>query len=429
MRFCQLTLGFRPAALLALLAFGLAGCVKPEDGRQRLLFAFWGSTKRLEVERQIVRAFEEKHPDIDVEILAIGARYAEKIQAMMVGGVAPDVLFVDISSYPEWASRGVLKDLTPLVEELDAAYDVMPVPERAFRYRGRYYAVPVNCHGLVTFYNADILEEAGIDLPAEGFSYADLEAWAPRLAKRSGNPNAPTDFAIVLPRPYMIFWAFGATLFDDPEEPTQVTLDSTPTREALAYLQRLVGKGYAAPADVVMDHGTFELFRDGKAAFMITGRWVSSDLVGQTDFEWDVLPPPAGIAGRPTSHGGTGIAISSQTKRLDAAEKFVRFYTSPESVWMSTEAGRTAPVYRTLAESPRFLAMAPPQSMHRFVETMEEDSARIWLFGPGSSEVNEIFRNWIDPAVNNPGTPVEPIIRSATQELERWLDQQQKEQP
>jgi len=413
-----------PATLLCL-ALGFSGCTRRESGQIRIQFSIWGSVEQMAVEREIVADFEAAYPGIKVDLLPVGARYNEKIQAMMVGRVAPDVLMVEMTQYFEWASRGVLLDVTTLLEALAEETPLMPVPHRAFLHRGRAFAIPVNCHGPVMFYNRDVLDAADIRLPpAEELTWEWIESVSPHLSRRAGTPDAPTDYALILPSPMVLLWAWGASLFDNSSEPTRVTVHSPEAAGALEFIRRMIRRQYAVPPDIAADQGTFQLFRDGRIAFYFDGRWRTPDFAGQTDFNWDVVPMPAGPARRITQHGGTGLAIAEQSRHPEAAKTFLRFYASRSGAERVMRGGRNVPVYRELAFGDEFLSLRPPESMRHFAETMEAGASETLLYAPGSSEVASIVFGRVEQAIARRGLPLEHILSGMEQELNRWLSRQ-----
>lgn len=401
------------------------GCVPQRDGGVLLRFAFWGSNEQQEIEQRIVKAFEEKNPGVHVELVPIGyARYAEKMQAMMVGRIAPDVLMVDMHQYLEWAARGALLDLTKDVEALTADNPLMPLPAMAFNDDGRFFAMPVNCNGYAMYCNLDALKKAGVS-PDELRTWADVQRVAPRLSRRAGNPDAPTDYAMLMPPPLIALWAYGGQIFDNLANPTKVTVNSPETRAALEFLRSVNQSGSAVPPDVSADQGTYQLFRDGKVALYFDGRWRTPDFDGKTDFAWDVVPVPAGPAGQVTLHGGTGMAVSKDSRHKEVARKFVRFYAS-QGLAIGSAGGRLVPVYREAAYGEEFLKLRPPENIQVFAETMEADKSRLAAYTAGASQVRDIFGARVEQALSERKRPIDDIVQGLEDDLNRWLKRQKQ---
>ncbi len=413
-------MALRIALLLALAVLG--GCQRADDGVVHLQFSIWGSPLRQEVERSIVAEFERTHPNVKIDLLAIGSRYGEKLQAMMVGNVAPDIIMVEMVQSFEWASRGVLLDLTDDMRAITADETLMPIPAKAFGHGGRFYSLPVNCHGYVMYYNEDALARAGVELPTGGATWDWIESVAPRLSRRNGDPDAPTDYALLLPPPFIFFWQHGASLFDDAFAPTRVTVNSPESAAAIEFLRRMEASGYAVPPDVVSEQGTYELFRDGRVAFFFTGRSATTDLYGNTDFEWDVAPMPAGPVSGMTMHGGTGLAVSRGSRHPEEAREFVRFFASRRGAEIAMRGRRYVPVFRDLAYGPEFLALRPPESVRVYSETMEAGAAETVLYAPGAEAVANIFYGRMQQAMSQPELPASQVLKGMEEDLQRWLD-------
>ncbi len=415
-------------SLLAL-TLCLIGCKRPDHGQTEIQYSFWGSTKQMEVEKRVIDAFEKANPDIRVRMLPVGMRYTEKIQAMMIGNVAPDVIMVELTVYDEWASRGVLTDVTELAGTLWEEDPLMPSAEKIFERNGRYFAIPVNAHGLVLYMNLDALKQAGVSIPADGWSWAEILALGPKLSRRNGNPDAPTDFLMLMPHPSILFFACGGKMFDDPAHPTTVTVDSQESRDAFQMMRDFYQSGYVVPSDVSNAEGTYQLFRDGRIAFYLSGRWATPELAGQTDFDWDVIKIPSGPNGAVTVLGGTALAVWSGSRHSGAAKRFIEFYASEEGVRIVTQGGRYVPVSRGAAFGEEFLSLRPPDSMRRFSETMETGAGQIFLYAPGQAQVTRIFEGRVSQALNLPQVSTKDVVTGLDRDLKRWLDRRDRRTP
>lgn len=413
---------------LALAAFAGGGCVVREDESvTRLRFTIWGTPAQLKIEQEIVRAFEAANPGIHVEVIAMGSqRYQEKLQAMMVGNVAPDVLIANHSMYDDWAVRGALADLTDLQREIQADLTLMPGAREVFERDGHFFGLPVNAHGFVTFVNLDAFAAAGIPVPDEGFTWEQIDQFGLRLSRRFGDPKAPTEYAMVAPG-YLhpLLAELGGSFFDDPYHPTRATVDSPEGAAWFEWLRRLEDSGYSAPRSLIPpDLVTYDLFRDQRVALYFIGRWQVPDLAGRTKFRWDVRPFPAGPKGRVTWHGGTIICVSAKTAHAEAARTFARFYAGREGQRIAMRGGRYVPVYRELARSPEFLDLRPPDSPQYFVDTMEEGTATSWLYAPGVEDVWRLANSRIEEALANRSITAQEAARRLAGDFERWLQRQ-----
>ncbi|NJK91867.1 MAG: extracellular solute-binding protein [Blastochloris sp.] len=343
---------------------------------------------------------------------------------MLVGQSAPDVIMTEMSQYAEWSARGALLDLTADIPSFCDGRELMPVPRQAFSRHSKFFAMPSNCSGYVLYYNSDALRQAGLT-PQDFDTWESLARLAPRLARNSTTTSG-TEFALLMPPAHLIFFGFGASLFDQPHQPTRVTAASPQAHAALDYMRELWASGAVVPPDVVSDQGSYQLFRDGKLALYFDGRWRVPNFLGKTRFTWDVRPVPSGPAGRVSLHGGTGLAISKNSPHPEAARRFIHFYLSENGLRHVIQGGRYVPVFREMAYSEAFLNLQPPNHTRAFSETMEEGASRYVLYAPGAAEVNRIFFSHMQQAQNEPTRPSSLILEALQQDLERWLARQKK---
>ena len=402
-----------------------ASCVPPENaGKARLTFAVYGSLEQLKREEALVDAFERANPDIEVDLLPIAAgRFAEKLQAMFVGRVAPDVMMLEFTYYHDWAARGALLDLTPEATELQVDNPYMPLVQRAFTRHGKYYALPINFAGYVTYANVDAFKAAGIPYPENGLTWAQIEELGPKLSRAAGNPEALTEYALQMLDTIAPFWAFGGKVFDNLEHPTRVEVNSPATADFIEFSRRTYRAPWAVPPSVRNDHGNYQIFRDGLVALFIGGRWETPNFLDRTNFTWDILPFPAGPAGSKPLHNGTGIAVSRDTRHPEAARRFARFYGSSETARIAMRGGRTVPPYRSLVFGEEFLNLPPQGSTRHLGHAMEEGAAEFFIYRQGALSVRKILSTRLEQAVEvQPKRPVHEIISLLETDLQRWLD-------
>lgn len=412
---------------LFLLAAG--GCTRSNpDGVERITFAYWGTPEQAQAADELIREFEKKHPGIEVRSQVMGYnRYFDKLQAMMVGNVAPDLMMVGVNYYDEWSRRGVLLDVTEDFAALEEMGEIMPVPREAVERKGRVYGLPVNITGAVTCINIDAFREAGIPVPEDGrITWREIIEFAPRLSSRHGDPDAPTDYVFNLPSPIIFFWQEGIDLFDDPWNPTAVTINTPEAAEVLDFVRQLNASGYVIPPEVGRDEGYRELFRDGRVAMFFDNLIGTLMFYDQTDFEWDIATFPHGAESNVSSLSSMTLGIWSGSPNKEAARKFARFFASPEGAAYTMKTQRWQPSYREIAYGEEFLAMSPPASMHRFSEMMEEGASRQTIYAPGIQAVNRIFADRISQAFSEPDLPSAEVLRGLEEDLNRWLSRMQQ---
>lgn len=376
------------------------------------------------LDREIANRFEATHPGVKIDLLITGGRYAEKLQSMIVAGNEPDIIMVHDTFYHEWASRGVLADLTEFVRTADRADPFVPVMLDAFGWNGRLYAVPVDCNAMVTFGNLDAAASAGLPYPWHAQTWAQLEALGPRLSRRD-NPHSPTDYLCALPQPPFFLTAFGGRCFDDPHHPRSVVVDSPTTREAFDYWRRMHQRGWAVPRSVMLDQGEAEMFRDGRIAFFFWGRAPSKIVRTNPKLHWDLAPVPTGASGSTTPHLSMAVGISRRSKHADLAREYLRFYISDAGVEPAVRAGQIVPAVLRQARGEVLLGEHPPASSHQYVDAMLDPGATAIAYCPGRIEAEEIVQKRFEQALAEPEIPTARIVADLATDLRAWLARMQ----
>ena len=237
------------------------------------------------------------------------------------------------SRMPLGVSEGVLSPLTP--EELAAAgikaSDFGPANWKAAQGPdGKQYAVPLDIHSIILYYNKDLLKKAGLlgdDGKPKGLDgVANFDA---ALAKLTANGvsglSVPNDGGSGWRIFYTLFNQQGGEFLKDGKFLDGDNLDKATT--ALAEMQKWIKNGWA-PTNTEYP-ASIALFTSGKAAMHINGVWEVPTMVdlakkGQL-FDWGaiqipVLYLPAGDLGgfalfrHPRPQGQPGRARKAQAR-------------------------------------------------------------------------------------------------------------------
>ena len=405
-------------ATLVAFAIGLAGCVPDPEHEVSLKASFWSTPA---IEQRVASEFEAAHPEIRVDLILTGGRYAEKVQSMIVAGNAPDVIMVTSAFYDDWAARDVLADITDLVAELDSAGPFTAGPKEAFRFHDRYYAVPATFDALVSITNLDALDAVGFSLPDETFTWAKLEAWGPRLSRLAGDSTAPTDYLCALPPPAYFLVAYGVQCFDDPRRPRRVTVDSPIAVEAIEYWRRMHQRGWAVDRGTVLDQGESEMFRDGRIAFTFWGRSVTTILLQSRTLRWDVAPLPAGPRGRFVPYLAGAVGISRTTAHPTEARAYLRHYASLAGARAFVEGSRGLPLRQTPGGAALRAEITVPASVESYYQAMAMETLATVVQAPGKMAVEEMVSRRFEQALAAPGVPAAEIVAALVADLNQWL--------
>ena len=136
---------------------------------------FSGAGAQEETVKKMIAVFEEKNPDIKIDLQITGYDdYFTKLATTVGGGNAPDVFEMNMENYLAYMLRGACADLTGLV---NAEYYSAGTLE-AVSSAGKLYAVPMSFSTCVLIYNKALFDQAGIAYPTNDWTWADIQTAA-----------------------------------------------------------------------------------------------------------------------------------------------------------------------------------------------------------------------------------------------------------
>ncbi|MBN2897343.1 MAG: sugar ABC transporter substrate-binding protein [Clostridia bacterium] len=373
-----------------------------------ITFSTWGSLEERKVNEEIIALFEEKNPGTKVNLEYIPEEYTTKIDSMFLGNMAPDVIYGHPKYFVNWASQGLLMDLTDRFNEtpelLNAEKFNVGLYD-AFKYEGKHIATINGADTLLIHYNKTLFDAAGVPTPTEDWTYEDLINAAKALTI-FGEDGKPKQFGISIGSGYhnaeAFIYANGGQLFDDPNYPKEVMVNSQETAEALQLMQDLIYVHKAAPtaADAEVLGGGFDT---GKIAMIIDGVWSVVYRKDIKDFEWGFASVPAkdGAAKKiPALYAG--YAIAKTTKNPDLAWEFAKFMQSDEAQKMLAGSGLITVINKDIATSDEIINIegAPIDHILR-VTTLEKSIHNDAMLPNWDEYLTKGFSPVMDQLLNN----------------------------
>ncbi len=253
----------------------------------------------------------------------------------VVSGELPDCGMVDNPDHNSYASMGVFEDITELYDSWEDA-NFMEGSINSCYYDEKLYGLPWgnNCLGL--FYNKELLDAAGVEVPT---TWSELEDACEKLTTDScrglaisaiGNEEGTFQYM-----PWLL--SSGGDVND---------LTSNGSKESMSYLYSLIEKGYVSKECVNWTQADIEKqFASGQAAMMINGPWQFSGLEADApDLDYGVAKVPKADDGEYASVlGGENVAICSGAN-VEAGWTFLTWITSKEkSQEICKSIGRFSP--------------------------------------------------------------------------------------
>ncbi|CAM2962390.1 sugar ABC transporter substrate-binding protein [Mycobacterium intermedium] len=340
------------AVLLAVMAVLLNQAGEPPKGKIVVTVRLWSEPIASAYQRSF-EAFTRTHPDIEVRTNIVSyANYFDTLRTDVAGDSAEDIFWVSNAYFAAYADSGRLMPVN--VEP-----DWEPAVINQFTRNGVLWGVPqLTDGGIALFYNADLLDAAGInpvDLDTLRWSPNDREdTLRPLLARLTvdadGHRANSPDFDS------RRVWQWGYNAANDPQgiylnyigsaggvfqRDDEFAFNNPAAIEAFRYLVRLINEdNVAPPASDTNDNGDFSRnqFLAGKMALFQSGTYNLASVARDAPFRWGVAMMPAGPKGRVSVTNGIAAAGNSATKHPQAVREVLAWMGSREgNVYLGRE--------------------------------------------------------------------------------------------
>ena len=330
------------AATAAVTVLAVAGCAAGDSGTDggdggdvTIEFAQWWEPELPDGEfRALIDEFEEANPGITVEL--VSGPYASTKEQLFAGaasGTMPDVVGLDGAWVNDFASQGVISDLSALMEEYD--YDDSELASQ-IQVDGSTYMIPVVNFVYPMFTNDSLLAEAGVTAPpttrtefADAASKVsalggDVSGWVLPLSLEAPNGVQNDVMSWV--------WASGGSMLKD----GQPDLTNDDVTSAVDFIGGMWDDGSIASGSFTMkEQDKVEEFTNGRVGMMIDSL-AHINLIRETNpdlqFSISALPAEDGYDGeRGIPYASWGIGVAENSEHKEAAFKLVEFLMSEQT--------------------------------------------------------------------------------------------------
>ncbi|MCX4418236.1 extracellular solute-binding protein [Streptomyces mirabilis] len=341
------------------------------------------------------KAFRKANPGTTVEatILGWGNPYYTKLALATASGTPPDVGITHLSRLPLLAASGLLEPIerTPL-GELGVTQDKFtPAAWKKATVDGTVYAIPLDTHPFVLYYNVDIARKAGL-LNSAGDALVPLKGKedfvdAVKAMKDAGGAQFGAVMSITADP--STAWRFFSMIYSGLAGPivtdsgTKIAIDDEAMQETVAFMQSLTGPNLM-PKNLT-GAGANALFSTGKAGFLFDGEWQIPTYRAVKNLKFNVVPFPALLGSKPVAYADSHALIlprndrGDETRTRDAA-KFVKSLLDSSAVWAE---GGHIPAWLPTQHSKSFLDQSPQRNYVEAAFNAQYDPVA-WYTGAGS---------------------------------------------
>jgi len=310
---------------------------------------YWGLWEDNSVISGLIADFESQNPGIKINYLRqdkidYRTRLAGRLLKNPDTEEVPDIFRIHSSWLPLFTDN-----LAPLpastLTKLDIEKDFYDVYKKDLKIGNSYYAVPLMYDGLSLFYNKDLLQKSGVDLPK---SWWDLQTAAAKLTVRDEAGNIQIAGVAMGITDNVDQWSdiIGLLISQNGADIIKNTPDNdTKLKDVLAYYANFRNK--YKTWDETLPNST-QLFAQGKLAFYFGPSWRVfniEDLNPNLSFDITTVPqlPTLQNISDSSSNSTANLtnihyatywaeAVNSKSKHQKEAWKFLEFLASKDSL-------------------------------------------------------------------------------------------------
>ena len=291
-------------------------------------------------EKEIIAAFNEKHPDINVKLEMLTFEGGpEKLNVAIATNTAPDVIYDAPGRIIDWGKKDLLVPLNDMMPD-EVMDDISPALMKQSMVDDQVYMYPFNTGPFMMAVNKTLFEEIGeldllpLDRPDRTWTVEEYEK-ALHAVKEKAPDVIPSGFYAKSvagdqgTRGYITNLGISRFLNDDY---SAVEINSESGIKGLEWVVQASKDGLVAPGAASLDAGDHnDLFLQGKMAFAINYSAVLKSLFEPNkteDFEDILLPYPTPDGSDPKLEpflGGLAVFNNDDEKKAEASKIFIDF--------------------------------------------------------------------------------------------------------
>lgn len=301
------------------------------DEKVTLTYAFWGNDDRAQRYDQLIAAFNEEYPNIEVNVSFTDfPSYWEKRQTEAAGGGLPDVFQFSDSYLRQYGQAGHLLDLAEVADQIDmTTFDEGLLGTGALD--GTQYSLPTGYSLWANFVNDDLVAQAGVEAPEGGTDVAAFDEWMAEVTEKTGGAvYGGTDYTQRIQGFELALRAEGGNLFTDDGELGFTKDQLRESWESGAELR----DGVTVPQQRLEELSPKSGFGAAlTASEMSWSNFLGGYLADSGASSISIIAPPTAKEGSKDLYrqAGLQVAVSAKTEHPQAAALFLDFVVNSEA--------------------------------------------------------------------------------------------------
>ncbi len=327
-------------------------------------------TERAEMFSRWAREFESLNPGVKVNELypsTDGSAYYDKVSVSIAGDMAPDVFWAGNGL---WAYADMLMPLDDLYKTEPIIKEIVDVMIDAHRWKGNIIAVPFGVNAHAFFYNKDLFNTVGVNMPKD-WTWNDAIAIGKKLTADLNGDGNPDRWGLGISDSGWSAVTYGGNVYSN--DLRKVMIDNPVTTAGIQMTADLMsGKtgAYYTPGAFPLSYNAFVAGTLGAHGL---GVFQTPMVTRDADFDWDiVLYPKLEVDKkyyRTSYFAQEAWVIYKGTKHPELAKKFLAFIMQKDKMGEFAGQGAIIPTQPSVARR-SFLTMNSKVNMQAFTDTL-----------------------------------------------------------
>lgn len=189
-------------------------------------------------------------------------------------------------------------------------------------------AAPLDVTAVGIYYNADAFAKAGVEIPAEGWTWDEALPKFKEVSEKAGI-RFPLVWDVSAHRFLTYEFQYGNHVFSE-DEPLTVAMDDASWEETMDQFIAMANE-YMPPGlwSGASSDSPVDLFVNQQAVAYMSGSWQIGNFGDNAQFKWVAGPTPKGTVAS-SNVGGNYLLAFNTSPHLEEATAFVNWMTSPE---------------------------------------------------------------------------------------------------
>jgi len=352
-----------------------------------------GSVNQLNIMKLICSRYEKQNPDTRIELMT-GVK-TDKILSTIASGSGLDVFFGFIN-IKDLISKKAVIPLDPFMEKYGfERNDYFPLAIDSLTWENKMYGLPVQTSVNAIAYNKTLLEQHGLPLPPQKWSFDEFYNYLSLLYKNQLNAEKQNKIYPINAFPFRdIFYGTVYRYMDMKtgiinKQARQILIKNFKKYQEIlklyprsAELSQISGGGVG---------GSTAIFRMQRSFLLECGAWMLPDLKEINSFDWDIvyLPEDESID---YCAATAYLSITSISRLAEDAYKFIHYYASGFAADRFA-AGKNGMSSRM--EATEHFFTPPPKNIGVFINSAKKARVPIRLMLTGENEFFEKMQSSI----------------------------------